>query len=488
MKLFSPTPSRHTHTCALRARLQWCKTTLIGTLMLVACLSNPLHAAAESDPLASAMRAMDKGDHGQAILILEPLVAENPNFINGWFFLGQARNRLGLWDEAKQALMQVEQLGAVTPALHRELGIAELGLGNPQAALDHLDQAADQGAEVALLRGQAMAMTGRTRTARRQLEQGLASVRGTAMESPYRNLLARLNAIPAAAPQRGRVYGSITGGWQYNDNVVVLPDDAPSIPADLTDQQDNLSFFHLNLNADLHRTEHTVAGVSATLFSTYHFDLDDFDVVDLLIMGRVSHRTGNWTLGAQAGGGYTWLGEDSLRATGLMSLSAAWLAEPDLTLGATYTLRYVDYLTNTLSDEDRSGWYHTFRFGPTLRLADNLTLSAAALVDLARPDGNSVEHDALGVELRSAWRPADDWLISGGFRYRDLDYAHDNIRTLFVKSRDDEAWTLFGQIAWRFARRWTLNLDAQHTITDSNIPAFYEYDQTVVGASVTYSF
>ena len=120
--------------------------------------------------------------------------------------------------------------------------------------------------------------------------------------------------------------------------------------------------------------------------------------------------------------------------------------------------------------------------------ADNLTLTVAALVDLARPEGDSVEHDALGVELRAAWRPADDWLISGGFRYRSLDYAHDNIRTLFVRSRDDEVWTLFGQLAWRLATRWTLSLDAQHTTTDSNIPAFYEYDQTVVGVSVTYSF
>lgn len=465
-----------------------CERTLIGALMLVACLFNPLHAAADPDPLAPAMRAMDDGDHGQAILILEELVAENANFINGWFFLGQARNRLGLWAQAKQALMRVEKLGAITPALHRELGIAELGSGHPQAALDQFDQVADQDAAVALLRAQALAMSGQSETARQQLEQAFALARGTALESPYRNLLARLDAIPAQAPQRRRVYGSISAGWQYNDNVIVLADDAAALPADVSDERDNLSFYQVNLNADLFTTDRTIAGVSATLFSTYHFDLDDFDVADLLLVGRVSHRCGDWVLGVQAGGGYTWLGEDSLRASGLMSVSAAWRAKPNLTLNGSYTLRYTDYLATTLSDENRSGWDHSLRLGPTVRLADNLTVSAAALLDLARPDGNSVVHDALGLELRTAWRPVNHWLISGGVRYRKLDYANHNIRTLFVKSRDDEVWTLFGQIAWRFAPQWTLNLDAQHTTTDSNISAFYEYDQTVAGASVTYSF
>lgn len=477
---------------------------------------------AQEDPVERAMDAVARYDYGCAIDLLEPFVRENPKHARAWYLLGYARNRVLLWESAREALTRVRELGGSSPALFRELGMAELGLGNAERALELLRNAPKDDADAAfararahlmlrnyeralealdetirlhppieaharLLRARALAALGRAREAQEELERGLPLARGTELEAPYRTLRSRLEEAPG---ERGLLFGSITLGLQYNDNVLLLADDAALVPPELSDQRDGVAYAHVRLESDLARAGETVFGLSAQGYLSQPFDLDTFDVADLLLAARISTRAGPWSFEARGGAGYTWLDADSFRRTWLATGSVGLQPSESWEFALTYTFQDLDLLAPALfPEEDRDGLYHSLSLGSTLRLAEGrLALGLRGLREWADAEGSSVRYRSWGAEASVAWRFAPRWTARLAGRWREIDYTGDNIRNGFTEPREDREWRVSGAVSWRIAEHWAIALDGQHLRNESNLPSFFEYTQNVAGISATYLF
>lgn len=467
-----------------------------------------------------AVRAIAAEQYGRAVLLLEQVVEHEANDVEAWTMLGLSWNRMRLHDNALDALTVARQLGGDNPTLSRERGIAYVGLRRYERALEALADDGDRDADAAFARGQAhfqlgqleqamdaferaialdprtepharmmrtaaLATLGRVEEARAEAVRGLAAAEGSVFESPFQAARARLDDWPL--PPRPRLfYGSLEAGFRYNDNVMLRPDDATALPPELTDKRDWFGFANLQMHSDLYHSDDTILGVSGTFYNTFHIDFDDFDVADMIVLGRAAKRFGDVQFNLAGGGGYTWLGRRSLRATGLARAGLAWRVDEQWQLAGRYTVRYIDYRRDvSFAEENRTGWYHGLRFGPRLRFEEQrLTASLHALIDLADTRGDSVAYAAYGFELRAAWEPADDWTLIAGTRFRHFDYDNPNVRTGFASTRRDDQWLVFGSIQYRFAPQWTFSVDLQCLHNDSNIPGFFSYDQTMAGMSV----
>jgi hypothetical protein len=295
--------------------------------------------------------------------------------------------------------------------------------------------------------------------------------------------------IVLAAP-RPQLSGAFTTGFRYSDNVALVPDRAIAPPNELLDESDFAWFNELRVRGELYRDDDTIVSITGKAFTSFQFDLDDYHVVDLLAVAQAARRMGDFQLTIAAGGGHTWLGGEALRSTGLVGVAGAWTIDDRWRLDGSYRFTHVEFLGNVVAAaEDRDGDYHTFRLGPTLLLDEpDVEIGVYALFNVARTQGASVEYGSIGVESRVRWRPHPNWTVSAGGRYRDFDYDNNNIRTLLTFPRDDQQWTLFAAVEWRFRPNWTLIADVQYVDNDSNIPAFFEYDQTTVGMAVRVAF
>lgn len=71
-----------------------------------------------SEPLADGVRAYQAGEYQKAVAVLEQVVADDPNSLQGWLVLGEARYDAGNTSGAKEAAARVLELDAKNAKVH----------------------------------------------------------------------------------------------------------------------------------------------------------------------------------------------------------------------------------------------------------------------------------------------------------------------------------------------------------------------------------
>ena len=115
-------------------------------------------------PLRQGVRALQEGDAARAEALLLRALAQNDQLLDGWQFLGVARDRLGKKAAAFEAYERAFRMSNGSPALAEPLARLALELGRTQDALAFLGLAAEAdpgNTEIRLLQVRTLLLTGR---------------------------------------------------------------------------------------------------------------------------------------------------------------------------------------------------------------------------------------------------------------------------------------------------------------------------------------
>jgi len=476
---------------------------------------------AETD-LRRAMEAAADGRHAEAAGILRDLLGREPDRVDAWYFLGVCWNRLGVWAAAEEALEKAFSLGADSGALWRERGIAAFGQGDAPGALEFLEKAPADDAEVhfvrgetllserryaeaiealdralslnpryetkiRLLRARALNGLGRAQEARAEVGKGWQKAQGTDLQAPYERQRAWL---VREGRSRGLLSGSVTLGFRYDDNALLIPDDESNVAEDLTDEEDAQGTARLRVDSHFYRRDDTTLGATGIVHASSYADLDDYDLIEGVLLAWGSRAVGPLAVSLFAGGEYATLDSDSYRSAWIGSILARVRWEDDLGVWASYSRHEREYLGQTgLNQEDRDGPFHAVEFGSSFRPGEEpVRMELSILYDRANAQGDSVRYEAKGIQAGLRWGFSGRWEAWGGGRWKRFDYDEANVRNGFTEEREDRQAEGFAGLSWEYSDSMVVEADLAYTNHRSNLEEVFQYDRFTVGVSVSYLF
>ena len=209
---------------------QW----LTSSIALLSVLfSVPAASQDATDPVFpdQVLKHMAKGEQPEAAKLLLETISADPKNQAAWFLLGKAYNDLGAHGRAEKALLRSAKLGGGTADLRGEMGIALAGLGRYQEAMEHLENARPDDAEVAYARGIVAYRLGRVADAHKALAK--------AEQDPVlKNRAQRAREwIDTRRAERKKWHLQLTLGTSWNTNVTYLPHNAAIAPGDPDDRE-----------------------------------------------------------------------------------------------------------------------------------------------------------------------------------------------------------------------------------------------------------
>lgn len=200
----------------------------------------------------------------------------------------------GRYEEALKNLLEAESIAPPSDSqqaeLQYDLGLTFFRLERFREAAPRFLRAAAQSPEreanARYFAGAAFYRQGLLEEARDELEKVGPAENSSAVAAPARELIGK---IDAARPEGKRLTMKAGVGWQYDSNVVLLPDDAP-IPSGISDKKDLRTVGTLQAGFQLIRSARWNGSLDYRFYRSWHQDLDPFNVQSHDLGVSMSHR------------------------------------------------------------------------------------------------------------------------------------------------------------------------------------------------------
>ncbi len=274
-------------------------------LILISSFSYTAKAEFELN-LNKGLAAYLEKDYTAAVKFLEVALSENPDSPTANHILGVSLVRLNNYEESIKYLEKAKSLDSNIKGIHLDLGTAYLDagklkpalnefeeavrrepsgialynlgytqykLGNYEEAIDSLDKAAKLDSDIA---AQAHYYSGLSRYRLPEYEAAKLDFQSVRDLKPGTDLAGSAQEyLDAISRVTKKYYGAVSAGVQYDDNVVLEPDEV-----EIADQGDVRGVFYLNLGYKPYLKPDAVIGGDYRAFFSFHNDLENFNVQD----------------------------------------------------------------------------------------------------------------------------------------------------------------------------------------------------------------
>lgn len=412
------------------------------------------------------------------------------------FHRGWALMRLGEYEQAIIALTRYEQASPGRGQTSEFLGRCHLALGRLNEAQQHFEQAVARDprlestaalglAEIAMRRGRA--------------EQGAAHLNtaaGTEDGNPTsRALRLDLQSVTAAELTRPAMgaekpwHLAMSFGGGYSSNVIGLPDTF-ALPADITNRSAPFMSFGFDGSYDVHRGERDVVTLGYVLESElYERSADTGDRVDQGWYVDYQHQcTDALTVGLTVGDSFLILDGDSFRNSIMVRPSLLYQVNDHLAAELAYAFTTSDYYFPTPAVSDRDNDAHSVQITGFLRVPETqLDLQAGYTFTTFDADGSDYDGDLHAVSLGAAHPLL--CRIDGRIMWTHVFFESDNNQSFlgFAGRRSDDIDYLTVRLTRPIGAHATLYVQYDLTLANSTVPTF-EYDQSVIGAGIVFSY
>lgn len=400
-----------------------------------------------SDPYALYYRGVTRGrlgDYAGAVTDLRAAMAAKPDFDQAALELGVALVHEGRHRDALPLLMQAQRLPDAEAKASLFLAIAQLNLGQLDAARQSLERAKRD----PTLQNTARYYEGIVAYRQERWDQAaehFAYVAGASPDSEIgREAAAFLSKLRRGERRPYTLFGSL--GFQYDSNVVLAPsEEAIKTSAGISKQADGRVTIDAGGAYVPWRTEHAQLSVGYEFFQSLHFDLTSFNLEDHRLSAQIAGVAGPVQLGLFGRYDYYFLSTDSF----LQEANATpWLSMPEAKWGRTelsYRVRRRDFITQAFRLRDafnHAASVHQLLYldGPDRYLAAGYRFDREDPIR-SDPESASFAYDGHEVDTGIGWAfpAAVSAEIDYAFRYEDYDPAshgrHDEVHEVVVLFR-----------------------------------------------------
>ncbi|MBO6783551.1 MAG: tetratricopeptide repeat protein [Alphaproteobacteria bacterium] len=481
---------------------------------------------------------LQRNEWRQALAKFLAASVADPDDSEALFFQGVAMNRLGLHEPALAQIEKARNAGVKNADMDFELGWAQLGTGQYDAAVDSLSayrtenpdsgKASELIGRAELARGNNVAADAAFDTALRldpSLESSInffraaqAQVRGNSLESADRvdavagyqqnSALSQamrrhqelLRSVEATRPQQQtkpwRAFGVVAVG--RNSNVIALSEDIAR-PADIT--RKDSTYYDLTAGGEyrmpLDPTQSLTGGV--VLNHRNYRDIGDNDTHTINLYGRYDKQINNRFLASvTASYGHVRVAEEKRQTSVGISPSLQYRINDRLSLSAFYQAQKFNYpeVTNQAASRDRDSKQQSA--GANLAFAFP-SLNTEAVFGISRINNSSEgsDNDYNALRFSGSVRTQLPYDIVGAISFVSTDYDYENLNSLAPTSppgatafgfvRQDGIQTYSLELTRPINETYTAYARASKTNANSNL-AVFSYDQKDIQIGVTARF
>lgn len=448
----------------------------------------PDDAAAAAVEGHCALRLLRYGDAATALAEASRLA---PKDAETAIELAMANYHLGDRDRAEAALARAKQLAPddARVALYEGLLLAQRA-DDPRGAAEALERAGKLDPSVDPYASYFAGQTWRRASDRGRARESLERARERAAGGPYAAEIERALAELDAGANAPGVWLRAMGGVEYDDNVVLRSD--ASQPIEVSDEDDGVGVWSLQLGAEPFRNRDWALGVMGGYQGNGHFDLGRFDLQYPTLSAYLDRRVdGQSFLRLQTFGGYAWTDEKPYLGHGGGELSVHRSFDDAGAGRLWFRVGYQDYLfpiQGPSDAPDRDGWEYLGGYDHSLPLSAQTILRAGVVAGAYRAEGRDYDGATVGVHLglhqSLPWRLELDLL--GSYAYQP--YEHRSSYALLPgesEDREDHVWTASAELA-RPITDWLIASARYRYVNEDSNTAAYDYDRHVAGGYLTF--
>lgn len=452
--------------------------------------------------LQEAILAFDSREYATALQILDTFPATPATE----YYRGLCLLRMGDAPAASRVLTQIQSDSGKPEELRLDTSIALLKSGQPEAAtteLNNLLTGSPENGQARYFLGLALFEQGENEAALEHIE--VAAQFDETLE-PYRDAFRaydqRLGAaalgsyqplrLSESEPRRWNL--SFLTGFEYDSNVPLTP--VFSGLGGNIEKEDSRWVVGLFGDYRLVQEEDEVLGVTASAYTNFHFDLDQFDVQNYATSAYYNWADGDWITGVTYSFGETVLAGSQFATSHRLTASRTkrWGDSGHST--AFYEYEFLDLAGLTLIPaQNRTGHTNSVGFTQAWYIGpQNLgRIYAGYRFDHTNAYGNDFDMSSHMVNARVEYPIFQDLVVDAEARQFWDEYSNDNSLDFFERSREDQRLELRAGIQKYINQNTSLRFDYTYVDSDSNVANlfgvdFYSYQKHVLSALLIYDF
>ena len=447
--------------------------------------------------------AFDEQDYAAALEILErdPSPSAAAEYYRGLCLL-----RMGHAEEASQILEAIRQDGLTSDELRLDASIALLKSGQADQAVDELNElvvATPDDGHARYFFGLALYEQGDSESAREQIElaaqfdETLAPYRDSFRSYDQRLGAASLGAyqplrLSESEPRRWNL--SFLTGYEYDSNVPLTP--VFSGLGGNIEREDSRGVVGLFGDYRFVQESDEVVGVTASAYTNFHFDLDQFNVQSYSTSAYWNRAIEDWIVGLTYNFGETLLDGNQFATNHRLTASVSKRWEDTGHTTAFYEYEFLDLAGLLLiPEQNRSG--HTNSIGATQAWyfgPQNLgRVYAGYRYDNTNAYGSDFDMNSHMINARVEYPIFEDLVVDAEARQFWDDYSNGNSLDFFERSREDQRLELRAGLQKYIDANTSVRFDYTYVDSDSNVAnlfgvQFYSYQKHVFSALLIYDF
>jgi tetratricopeptide (TPR) repeat protein len=495
------------------SRRRWCLFLAVPVLLVGFATPALAEEAPEEGSLAHGIALFQQGELDSAVEILERVVQEDPDSVQGHFYLGLAHSRQERYRDAVRSLERAVELDGDLAGAHLALGIAHyrigsheeavkalahslsfdphngsalflLGLshkelGDPDKAIPYFERAAQADPDYRQLAwyqiGVAHSKAGRPDRARGALERSIEVDPSSETADSAREFL----TVVERQESKRRWSLSAAAGFEYDDNVGTSETDTT------TSEGDGAGTVELSGSYALLDQPGRELEVGYDFFQSAYLDLEDFNLNSHSFSVLGSQEFWKLDTGLAYRFTTTRLGNERFLDLSSFSPSLGFLPHPRWYVNARWEFQNKNFHDNPGRDahQTAAGLDQYFFF------MQHRAWGALGY-RLENENADRAEFDYRGHVLRASLHvPVEqlgpDGIVELSYQYTTRDY--DELTPSIGVERDDRRQAVGLRIERRVADALLARLRYQYVDADSNLPSA-DYSQNVVGLSFEYAF
>lgn len=484
----------------------------------------------EAVRLSEGVRLLNENDLGRARAQFEQALAGNGEGVEAHYYLGVTEARAGRTEEAERHFQKALSIDRTFVPAHFDLGVLYYRTGQDDLALKSFEtvEKVDPGrARAHYYRGEILQRQGKRNEAAAELEKavlldprlalevsyetGVVSYNGGDLETArraFQNVMTLspeseaaqsaggfLEKIDEEGAKKKRWDVSLSLGAQYDDNVILEPNQSPPAAGTITDKSDLVGVVFLRGRYQwLHLPEWT-GGLEYSFYQNFHRDnlLEDFTIQNHQFIFNGGRRIGRSELLLQYELQYALLGGDSfmLKQTigprFILPESKQNITEFSYQFGAK---RFDDIERLFPNNSERNvqthkaGFTHYYIFESKGNLHGGYFFEREIAGNLPNEDDwTFTGHRLAAGFVLPSWRHL---VLAADAEYIFRKFDHENQQPPNEKRNDRELLAIVA-LTRSFGERLDLSLQYLHQQNRSNIPLF-EYDRNIYGLIATIKF
>lgn len=295
-----------------------------------------------------------------------------------------------------------------------------------------------------------------------------------------RKKISRLNASgQASEDKKWKMFFSI--GAEYSDNAAFRPSDT-SLPYRYKNESDASMFAYLSGNYELYRSEDYLVDAGASIYKSYYFHLDDFDLwgtlFELNFYKFSEDRDARWRFSVLPE--YFWIQDDSFLRRYAAELEYMKKWNDDFASKLQYRFEDNTYFTA----EKRTGLFHQLKLTNMYRVNDSWSLGLATAVGRSNAH-NDYDYMEYLADAYGYWNISERNKLKMGLEFIQQNHQHRDRGAL--RKRHDTSYNPYLSYFYFLKSNIYLNLRYDFQRNDSDFARF-DYDRSTVRASLNFSF